>query len=74
MPGNVSGIHFPFQLAEFVVAQKGSRRDIINGIGHIDVFGNGIHLHSVGNDNILVCAVFNKVSRHYFLGFIFNIP
>ena len=65
---NISRIHLPLQLALPAVAKQSAGRYIIDGIGNIYIPVYGIHFYPIGQHNIPIGTVGNKVVRHHLLG------
>ena len=60
MRGYVAGADVPFQPALGAIAVQFAGRDVILGVGHVDVAGNRVDLQSVGLADHRFCPVFDK--------------
>ena len=68
MSRNVTSADVPFLLAITVKAIQATRRDIVLGIGNIDVLGDRIDGDTIGDDNILLGSVGDEVVAHDLAG------
>ena len=61
---NVTRAHVPLFHAMAVKAIEPTRRDVVLGIGNVNVFSNWIYRNGIRDDDILVGAVGDEVVAH----------